>query len=84
MLNTCMPHQVFYKLQERLVQKKDNKPTILIVDDDIDTLTVTGRSLQHAGFEVHAFADPHLRHYNMFRRIANTVKSSYLISGCLH
>lgn len=58
MLNTCMSHQIFYKLQERLVQRNDDKTTILIVDDDIDTLTVTGRSLEHAGFEVHAFADP--------------------------
>jgi DNA-binding NtrC family response regulator len=30
----------------------------LIVDDDIDILTVTGRSLEHAGFKVHAFVDP--------------------------
>ena len=58
MLNTCMSHQIFLKLQERLVQRNDDKTTILIVDDDIDILTVTGRSLEHAGFEVHAFADP--------------------------
>ncbi len=45
-------------MQEQLVQRNDDKTTILIVDDDIDTLTVTGRSLEHAGFEVHAFADP--------------------------
>jgi|ERR671918_2315244 DNA-binding NtrC family response regulator len=59
MLNTCMPHYNFYKLQERLVKKNNEKTTtIMIVDDDIDTLTVTGRSLEHAGFKVHAFADP--------------------------
>jgi DNA-binding NtrC family response regulator len=59
MLNTCMPHYTFYKLQERLVKKNNEKTTtIMIVDDDIDTLTVTGRSLEHAGFKVHAFADP--------------------------
>lgn len=58
MLNTCVPHQIFYKLQERLVHKNDEKATILVVDDDTDTLTVTGRSLEYAGFKVHAFADP--------------------------
>src|ERR671910_612797 len=59
MLNTCMPHYTLYKLQERLVKKNNEKTTtIMIVDDDIDTLTVTGRSLEHAGFKVHAFADP--------------------------
>src|SRR5688572_19513005 len=59
MLNTCMPHYTFCKLQERLVKKNtENTTTILIVDDDLDTLTVTGRSLEHAGFNVHAFADP--------------------------
>src|SRR5918996_5431213 len=59
MLNTCMPHYNFYKLQERLVKKNNEKTTtIMIVDDDIDTLTVTGRSLEHAGFTVHAFTDP--------------------------
>jgi DNA-binding NtrC family response regulator len=46
------------QLQERLLKKNNEKTTILIVDDDIDTLTVTGRSLEHAGFKVHAFADP--------------------------
>ncbi|MDW0315721.1 MAG: response regulator [Nitrososphaeraceae archaeon] len=59
MLNTCMPHYTFCKLQERLVKKNtENTTTILIVDDDLDTLTVTGRNLEHAGFMVHAFADP--------------------------
>ena len=58
MLNTCMPYCYPYKLQERLVKRNSEKTTILIVDDDIDTLTVTGRSLEHAGFTVHAFADP--------------------------
>lgn len=58
MLNTCMPHHNLYKLRERLVEKNDEKTTILIVDDDIDTLKVTGRSLEHAGFKVHAFVDP--------------------------
>jgi DNA-binding NtrC family response regulator len=58
MLNTCMPYSYPYKLQERLVKRNSEKTTILIVDDDIDTLTVTGRSLQYAGFTVHAFADP--------------------------
>ncbi|HEX2169140.1 MAG TPA: hypothetical protein VHF65_02465 [Nitrososphaera sp.] len=53
-----MSHQIFLKLQERLVQRNDDKTTIIIVDDDTDILTVTGRSLEHAGFEVHAFADP--------------------------
>lgn len=45
-------------MQERLVKKNNEMTTILIVDDDIDTLTVIGRSLEHAGFKVHAFADP--------------------------
>lgn len=45
-------------MQERLVKKNNEKTTILIVDDDVDTLTVTGRSLEYAGFKVHAFADP--------------------------
>jgi DNA-binding NtrC family response regulator len=45
-------------LQERLVKRNNEKTTILIVDDDKDTLTVTGRSLEHAGFTVHAFTDP--------------------------
>jgi DNA-binding NtrC family response regulator len=59
MLNTCMPHYTFCKLQERLVKKNtENTTTILIVDDDLDTLTVTGRNLEHVGFKVHAFADP--------------------------
>jgi DNA-binding NtrC family response regulator len=58
MLNICMPHYFLYKLHERLVRRNNEKTTILVVDDDIDTLTVTGRSLERAGFEVHAFADP--------------------------
>jgi DNA-binding NtrC family response regulator len=53
-----MPHRNLYKLQQRLVRKNNEKTTILIVDDDIDILTVTGRSLEHAGFKVHAFVDP--------------------------
>ena len=53
-----MPHHNLYKLQQRLVRKNNEKTTILIVDDDIDILTVTGRSLEHAGFKVHAFVDP--------------------------
>ena len=53
-----MPHHNLYKLQQRLVRKNNEKTTILIVDDDIDILTVTGRSLENAGFEVHAFVDP--------------------------
>jgi DNA-binding NtrC family response regulator len=53
-----MPHLNLYKLQQRLVRKNNEKTTILIVDDDIDILTVTGRSLEHAGFKVHAFVDP--------------------------
>jgi DNA-binding NtrC family response regulator len=53
-----MPHYNLYTLQERLVKKNNEKTTILIVDDDIDILTVTGRSLEHAGFKVHAFVDP--------------------------
>jgi DNA-binding NtrC family response regulator len=53
-----MPHHNVYKLQQRLVRKSNEKTTILIVDDDIDILTVTGRSLEHAGFKVHAFVDP--------------------------
>lgn len=53
-----MPHHKLYKLQQRLVRKNNEKTTILIVDDDIDILTVTGRSLEHAGFKVHAFVDP--------------------------
>ena len=46
------------QLQERLVKKNIEKTTTLIVDDDIDILTVTERSLEHAGFKVHAFSDP--------------------------
>lgn len=53
-----MPHHNLYKVQQRLVRKNNEKTTILIVDDDIDILTVTGRSLEHAGFKVHAFVDP--------------------------
>jgi DNA-binding NtrC family response regulator len=53
-----MPYLLFYKLQERLVKRSNEKTTILIVDDDVDTLTVTGKSLEHAGFKVYAFADP--------------------------
>lgn len=53
-----MPHHNLYKLQQRLVRKNNEKTTILIVDDDIDILTMTGRSLEHAGFKVHAFVDP--------------------------
>lgn len=49
---------MFYKLQERLVHKNDVKATKLIFDDHTDTLTVTGRSLEYAGFKVHGFADP--------------------------
>ena len=58
MLNICMPYYSLYELHEQLVRRNDEKTTILVVDDDIDTLTVTGRSLEHAGFKVHAFADP--------------------------
>ena len=53
-----MPHYYVYKLQERLVKKNTEKTTTLIVDDDLDILTVTKRSLEHAGFKVHAFSDP--------------------------
>jgi DNA-binding NtrC family response regulator len=53
-----MPHHNLHKLQQRLVRKNNEKTTILIVDDDIDILTVTGRSLEHAGFKIHAFVDP--------------------------
>jgi DNA-binding NtrC family response regulator len=45
-------------LQEQSLKKNNEKITILIVDDDIDTLTVTRRSLEHVGFKVHAFVDP--------------------------
>ncbi|MDP8889328.1 MAG: response regulator [Thermoproteota archaeon] len=40
------------------MKKNNEKTTILVVDDDIVILTVTSRSLQHAGFKVHAFVDP--------------------------
>jgi DNA-binding NtrC family response regulator len=53
-----MPYCYPCKLQERLVKRNNENITILIVDDDIDTLKVTGRSLEHAGFTVHAFTDP--------------------------
>jgi DNA-binding NtrC family response regulator len=53
-----MPYCYPCKLQERLVKRDNENITILIVDDDIDTLRVTGRSLEHAGFTVHAFTDP--------------------------
>ncbi len=43
-------------LQERLAHKNNGKTTIMIVDDDIDTLTLTGR-IELAGFKVHAFVD---------------------------
>jgi DNA-binding NtrC family response regulator len=43
-------------LQEQLLKKNNEKTTVLIVDDDIDTLTVTRRSLEHVGFN--AFVDP--------------------------
>ena len=58
MLNICMPYYFLYELHEQLVRRNNEKTTILVVDDDIDTLTLTGRSLEHAGFKVHAFADP--------------------------
>lgn len=45
-------------MQERRVYKNDEKATILIVDDDTDTLTVTGRRLEYAGFKVPVFTDP--------------------------
>jgi DNA-binding NtrC family response regulator len=45
-------------LQEQLLKKNNEKTTVLIVDDDIDTLTVTHRSLEHVGFKAHAFVDP--------------------------
>ena len=43
-------------MQEQLLKKNNEKTTVLIVDDDIDTLTVTRRSLEHVGFN--AFVDP--------------------------
>jgi hypothetical protein len=46
MLYTCVPHQNFYKLHEWLVQKNDDKATVLIIDDDIDTLTVTANTAE--------------------------------------
>ena len=58
MLNTCVPYHTIYTLQEQPVKKNDEKTTILIVDDDIDVLKVTSRTLEHAGFRVHAFVDP--------------------------
>lgn len=45
-------------MQEQLLKKNNEKITILIVDDEIDTLTVIRRSLEHVGFKVHAFVDP--------------------------
>jgi DNA-binding NtrC family response regulator len=45
-------------LLEQLLEKNIEKTTVLIVDDDKDILTVTSRSLEYAGFRVHAFADP--------------------------
>lgn len=45
-------------MQEQLLKKNNEKITILIVDDDINTLTVTARCLEHAGFIVHTFGDP--------------------------
>jgi DNA-binding NtrC family response regulator len=53
-----MPYYFLYELHGQLVRRNNEKTTILVVDDDIDTLTLTGRSLEHAGFKVHAFADP--------------------------
>ncbi len=58
MLNTRMPQYTLYELQEQFLKKNNEKMTILLVDDDVDTLTVTGRSLEQADFNVHAFADP--------------------------
>lgn len=46
MFYTCVPHQNFYKLHEWLVQKNDDKAAIRIVDDDIDTLTVTANTAE--------------------------------------
>jgi DNA-binding NtrC family response regulator len=47
------------QLQERLARKNNSeKTTILIVDDDIDSLRVIVRHLEYAGFKVHAFSDP--------------------------
>ena len=43
---------------EQLLEKNIEKTTVLIVDDDKDILTVTSKSLEYAGFRVHAFADP--------------------------
>ena len=84
MLNTLHATYTFCKLQERLVKKNtENTTTILIVDDDLDTLTVTGRNLEHAGFKVHAL-QIRLKHYIMFRMVANTAKSWCLMLGCLH
>jgi DNA-binding NtrC family response regulator len=48
----------FLQIARATSTENDEKATMLIVDDDIDTLTVTGRRLGHAGFKVHAFADP--------------------------
>ena len=83
MLNT---HAPLYLLQvARTVSKRKTlkMTTILIVDDDLDTLTVTGRNLEHAGFKVHAL-QIRLKHYIMFRMVTNTAKSWCLMLGCLH
>jgi DNA-binding NtrC family response regulator len=47
-----------YKLQEPSVKRDNRTTTVMVVDDDMDILTVIGRGLEHAGFKVHAFADP--------------------------
>jgi DNA-binding NtrC family response regulator len=47
-----------YKLKAPSIKRDNRTTTVMVVDDDSDILTVTGRSLEHAGFNVHAFADP--------------------------
>ncbi|HEU0144022.1 MAG TPA: response regulator [Nitrososphaera sp.] len=74
-----MPPYHFYTLQERLAKSNNNeKTTILIVDDNIDTLKVTGRSVEHAGFKVLAFSDP----LAAFHHVQNDCKyCQVLVSG---
>ncbi len=72
-----MTHYHLCALQERLAKKNNNeKVTISIVDADknIDILKVRGRSVERAGFNVHAL-QIHLLHCIPFRMTAKILPS---------
>jgi hypothetical protein len=76
-------YAILYHLQVAgtVIKAKQCKTTVLIVDDDTDTLTVTGGAYSTQVSKL-MLLQIRLQHYIIFKMIANTAKFSYLILGC--